>query len=81
MASSSLRLAGQRILVTGAGRGIGRAIALICNREGAKVAICSRTSSELEETVSLAKQNVCSSRTAKVDEEASGSTWTFMSQM
>lgn len=44
------RLAGQRVLVTGAGRGIGRAIALLCEREGAKVAISSRTLSELEET-------------------------------
>ena len=54
MAMSSTRLANQRVLVTGAGRGIGRAIALICSRSGAKVAITSRTRSELEETASLA---------------------------
>jgi NAD(P)-dependent dehydrogenase (short-subunit alcohol dehydrogenase family) len=55
MSSSSLRrLAGKRILVTGAGRGIGRAIALICSTEGANVAISSRTLSELEETIALA---------------------------
>ena len=57
------RLAGQRILVTGAGRGIGRAIALLCQREGAKVAITSRTLSELEETsgmmTSTNSSNVC----------------------
>ena len=39
---SSARLAGQRVLVTGAGRGIGRALALICSREGANVAILVR---------------------------------------
>jgi len=50
------RLLNQRVLVTGAGRGIGRAIALICTRHGAKVAITSRTPSELEETASLAKE-------------------------
>ncbi|KAL9187052.1 hypothetical protein ACHAXT_010772 [Thalassiosira profunda] len=44
----------QRVLVTGAGRGIGRAIALICSRHGAKVAITSRTRSELEETSAIA---------------------------
>ncbi len=42
MITSSARLAGQRVLVTGGGRGIGRAIALICSREGGKVAILVR---------------------------------------
>jgi fengycin family lipopeptide synthetase B len=46
------RLAGQRVLITGAGRGIGRAIAIICSNAGAKVAIASRTKHELEETAS-----------------------------
>mmetsp|Transcript_3292 Transcript_3292/g.8393 ORF Transcript_3292/g.8393 Transcript_3292/m.8393 type:complete len:293 (-) Transcript_3292:2123-3001(-) len=53
MACSS-RLANQRVLITGGGRGIGRGIALICSREGANIAIVSRTRSELEETASLA---------------------------
>eukprot|EP00587_Corethron_hystrix_P007059 CAMPEP_0113316378 /NCGR_PEP_ID=MMETSP0010_2-20120614/11677_1 /TAXON_ID=216773 ORGANISM="Corethron hystrix, Strain 308" /NCGR_SAMPLE_ID=MMETSP0010_2 /ASSEMBLY_ACC=CAM_ASM_000155 /LENGTH=276 /DNA_ID=CAMNT_0000173081 /DNA_START=164 /DNA_END=990 /DNA_ORIENTATION=- /assembly_acc=CAM_ASM_000155 len=47
-------IAGQRVLVTGGGRGIGRAIAHIFAREGAQVAICSRTKSELEETAATA---------------------------
>ena len=51
---NALQLEGKRVLVTGAGRGIGRAIALICHEEGAKVAISSRTREELEETVALA---------------------------
>lgn len=52
-AAVSLRLAGQRVLVTGAGRGIGRAIAQICHAEGARVAITSRTRAELEETAAV----------------------------
>jgi 3-oxoacyl-[acyl-carrier protein] reductase len=51
--SSSLVLKGKRVLVTGAGRGIGRAIALICHDQGARVAITSRTLSELKETADL----------------------------
>lgn len=49
------QLQGKRVLVTGAGRGIGRAIALICHQEGARVAITSRTPSELKETIALAR--------------------------
>ncbi len=39
-------------LVTGAGRGIGRAIALAMGAEGAKVAVAARTRTELDEVVS-----------------------------
>src|SRR5882672_896878 len=40
-------------IVTGAGRGIGRAIALSLASEGAAVAVCARTEEEIAETAAL----------------------------
>ena len=46
-------LAGQVALITGGGRGIGRATALALSRHGVKVAVAARSRDELDETVRL----------------------------
>jgi citronellol/citronellal dehydrogenase len=48
-------LKGQVVLVTGGGTGIGRAVALLCARLGAKVAICGRTAAKLERVSAFAR--------------------------
>ncbi len=46
-----LGLAGKRVIVTGATRGIGRAIATRLATEGASIALCARTQSAVDEVV------------------------------
>ena len=47
------RLEGKRCLITGGGKGIGRAIALAFAAEGADVAIIDRNQASMEDAVSV----------------------------
>jgi 3-oxoacyl-[acyl-carrier protein] reductase len=47
----TVKLKDKVAVITGGSRGIGKAVAAAYAREGAKLALCSRTQSELEETV------------------------------
>ncbi|MBI4562676.1 MAG: SDR family oxidoreductase [Candidatus Rokubacteria bacterium] len=48
-----MKLKGQVAIVTGARRGIGRAVALAFSREGARVALAARTAAGLDETAAF----------------------------
>lgn len=56
------------VFVTGAGRGIGRAIAIKLAKDGFAVYGCSRTESELEETRRLSDGKICVSATDVTDQ-------------
>jgi NAD(P)-dependent dehydrogenase (short-subunit alcohol dehydrogenase family) len=54
-----MKLENKVCLITGGGRGIGKAIAMAYGREGAKLALCARTQNELEQAVGeIRKLNV-----------------------
>lgn len=55
----NLGLKGRRALVTGASKGIGKAIAFELAREGAALAICARGAGVLEETAAVLREKTC----------------------
>ena len=66
-ADSAFRLDGKTALVTGAGRGIGRAVALALAAAGAELVLVSRTSSELDEVAGQIKSGGGNARALVLD--------------
>jgi NAD(P)-dependent dehydrogenase (short-subunit alcohol dehydrogenase family) len=64
---ATTKLDGQVVVVTGAGRGIGRAIALRFAKAGAKVAVLARTRSEVNETAALIEESGAFARSFVMD--------------
>ena len=62
-----LGLKGKYALITGGSHGIGRSIAIELAKEGVNIAICSRTQSKLDETISILKQYNVVSISVNVD--------------
>ncbi len=60
-------LAGQRVLITGAGRGIGRAMALANAAAGAAVIVAARTSAEIEDTARLVETAGGTAKAIRID--------------
>lgn len=58
---------GKRVLVTGAGRGIGRAIAIDMARQGADVSLAARSKDQLDEVAGQIRDSGCSAWSASVD--------------
>ncbi len=55
-------LKGKNIIITGAGRGIGRAISIACAKEGANLGLISRTLEEISETKDIIQSQASSSK-------------------
>jgi NAD(P)-dependent dehydrogenase (short-subunit alcohol dehydrogenase family) len=63
----TFRLDGRRALVTGAGRGIGRAAAAALAEAGAHVTLCARTASKIDEAAAALRERGSSADTLALD--------------
>ena len=61
------RLAGKTVVVTGAARGLGRAVALGLGREGATLWLCDRSQAELAHTVAMIEEDGGTAHSRNVD--------------
>lgn len=68
-----MKLAGKIALVTGAGQGVGRGIALALATEGARVAVVGRTPSKLQDTVRAIEERGGQARAVVCDVKDAGS--------
>ena len=69
-----MKLDGQIAVITGSGRGIGRAIALAYAREGAKLALAARSETELQETVGAVSELGAEAIAVRTDVTSQGDT-------
>jgi NAD(P)-dependent dehydrogenase (short-subunit alcohol dehydrogenase family) len=67
MTLSTADLTGRAVVITGAGSGIGRALALACARRGAQLALCDVNAAGLDETASAARASSPDVHTQIVD--------------
>jgi NAD(P)-dependent dehydrogenase (short-subunit alcohol dehydrogenase family) len=74
-------LEGQVVVVTGAGRGIGRAIVIAVSNAGGRVAALARSQSELNETVALVERAQGSARAFVVDVTDAGAVQAAMKEI
>jgi 3-oxoacyl-[acyl-carrier protein] reductase len=55
-------LKGKNVIITGSGRGIGRAVAIACAKEGANLGLISRTLEEINQTKEIIQSQITSSK-------------------
>ncbi|MFY1110224.1 MAG: SDR family NAD(P)-dependent oxidoreductase [Methanosarcinaceae archaeon] len=75
-----MRLKGQTALITGGGRGIGRAVALSLAKEGANIVVTARHESEIRETVRMVKRAGVKAMAVQADIRNEEDVWNLVSK-